>query len=62
MGVSGTASTQGLSNSMVSILKDIYKKQEFKRQRHAVESGTSLGINYNEDLVVYLVGVSEASI
>ena len=48
---------KGISTSLVKILKTLFKKQEAKKERHAHQSSTALGIDYSEDLVVMLVGV-----
>ena len=41
------------------MMKCFFKKQESKKERHAQQSSTPLGIDYNEDLVVYLVGIDD---
>lgn len=46
-------------NSTTQILKSIYKIQEQKRLRHSIEVSTPAGIDYNMDLVFYLIGIDE---
>lgn len=46
-------------NSTGQIIKTIYKIQEQKRLRHSIEVSTPAGIDYNQDLVFYLIGIDE---
>jgi hypothetical protein len=46
-------------NSTTTILKNIFKLQEQKRARHSIEVNTSSGIDFNKDIVFYLIGVDE---
>jgi len=44
------------------LLKNFFKQQEAKKDRHAHQSTQPSGIDYTEDLVIYLVGLDEALI
>ena len=44
------------------MIKCFFKKQESKKERHAQQSSTALGIDYNEDLVIHLVGIDDSLI
>lgn len=46
-------------NSTAQIFKSIFKIQEQKRLRHSIEVSTPAGIDYNRDLVFYLIGIDE---
>jgi len=46
-------------NSTTTIFKNIFKLQEQKRARHSIEVNTSTGIDFNKDIVFYLIGIDE---
>jgi hypothetical protein len=41
-------------------LKSFFKQQEAKKDRHAHQSSQPSGIDYTEDLVIYLVGLEDS--
>lgn len=50
------------SQSLISISRSLFDKQEKKKLRHQQERGTPSGITYENDLVIYLAGISEETV
>lgn len=48
--------------SLEKICKSLYVKKEEKKERHQHEQSSPAGINYEKDLVVYLVGLEESDL
>ena len=53
---------QDCSESYQWLLRKLYQHQLSKVERHNAQSASPSGINYNEDLVIYLVGGPQQAI
>ena len=52
--------SNGASISLAKLIKHFFKKQEAKKERHAHQSSTPSGVDYSQDLVIYLIGIDDA--
>lgn len=48
--------------SLQSISKILYEKKEEKKLRHLQEQSTPAGVNFERDLLTYMVGIKEADL